>query len=563
MFKPKKLLLSALFSLIGLCFPASLRAQFIGDVGLQTVNQKFTVFCNGAAQTFSATNIGAISHQATVFFPTATAPASVSMEIDGYDGVNFYKISNPQISFANTLSNGTTYVVQASGYYPEIIVSITCTNGAIGTLTYAGAQSAFSSIIGPQGGTTQVINGGIAAQVQGIVTQQQSAGTVDPIILGGLELPVNTNFLTVGIDNFNTSNAPVSVGSTGPFPIVFPPVPSKSGEFGVAFEANLSDAGTGTSILSPWTCAPALPGTCGGGSPQMSMAYLANVAAGNALVRTFSSSTPGGQDIGSIVLLTNATGTAAIRQDNIAGGAAAVSFSGNTLANSTLLAAVRCSGTAPCTVSGVTDTQGHTWLPVTGTSFNNGSQASGLWVWAPTTLSTAAADTITFTLSSGTAAGTMAAEITGTTASSITQPAVSLAANPIGSLVVTEDAQFPNQFVCSVTLSTATTTQCQVAPTTINGIAVRAYVTDVQVNTTATGTGSAVQLVDGTGTNCGTATANLSAITYSTVTAAAPTLLSMLDFRTPLFAPLQSAVCVKQTGTPATVTVEVHGYFAP
>jgi hypothetical protein len=560
MFKPKKLILSALFSLLGLCFPASLRAQFIGDVGLQTVNQNLAtgVTCTGGPQTYIATNVGAISHQATAFFSNATGAASVVLEIDGQDSISTYKISSPQISFANSLTGGTDYVVQGSGYYPKIIVSITCTTGAIFNLSYSGAQTAFSPLVGPPGGTVQTIGGGNFSQVQGIVAQLASAGTVDPIILGGLELPVNTNFLTVGIDNFNTANAPVSVGSSGPFPIVFPPTPSKSGEFGIAFEANLSDAGAGTSILAPWTCAPSLPGSCGGGSPQMSMAYLANVPAGQSLVRTFSSSTPGGQDIGSIVLFSSST--AAIRQDNIAGGSLSVAFPGNTLANSTLLAAVRCSGTLPCTVSGVTDTQGHTWLPVTGISFNNGSQASGLFVWAATTLSTAAADTITFTLSAGSASGTMAAEITGTTASSITQPAVSLAANPIGSLLVTQDAQFPNQFVCSVTLSTATTTQCQTVPTVINNVAVRAYVTDIQVNTTTAGAGSTLQLITGTGTNCGTGTANLSAITYSGATVG---LQSFLDMRTPLFAPLQSAVCVKQTATASTSVVEVHGYFAP
>jgi hypothetical protein len=88
---------------------------------------------------------------------------------------------------------------------------------------------------------------------------------------------------------------------------------------------------------------------------------------------------------------------------------------------------------------------------------------------------------------------------------------------------------------------------------------VRAYVTDVQVNTTTAAAGF-IQLKTGTGTNCGTGTANLSAILYS---AATVNLQSFLDFRTPLFAPLQTAVCVTQTGTPATVVVEVHGYFAP
>jgi len=561
MFKLKKLLLSTLFSLIGLCFPATLHAQFIGDVGLQTINQQLATgtTCTGAAQPFTTTNIGAISHQASAFFSTATSAASVVLEIDGQDGISTYKISSPQISFATTLVSGTDYIAQGAGYYPKIVVSITCTIGAVFNLYYSGAQSAFSPLIGPPGGTVQSLNNGITNQVQGIVTQQQSGGTVNPIIDGALQLPVNGNFLTAGIDNFNTSNAPISAGSSGPFPIVFPPTPTKTGEFGIAFEASLSDAGAGTSLLAPWTCAPLFPGPCTGGSPQMSMAFLSNVSAGNALVRTFSNSTPGGQDIGSIVLFSSST--AAIRQDNLASGAGGtISYTGNTLAGSAKIAAVRCAGTVPCTVSGVTDTQGGTWFQVTGTTFNNGSQAAGLWVWASSTLSTAAADTITFTISAGSVAGTMAAEISGVTTSGLTQPAISLAANTIGTQIVTEDAQFPNQFVCSVAISTATTTQCQPAPTVINNIAVRAYVTDVQVNTTTAGAGSTLQLVTGTGTNCGTGTANLSAITYS---GAAVALQSFLDMRTPLFAPLQSAVCVKQTATASTSVVEVHGYFAP
>jgi hypothetical protein len=319
----------------------------------------------------------------------------------------------------------------------------------------------------------------------------------------------------------------------------------------------LSDVSS-TLPVAPWLCAPAFAGNCSGGSPQMSMEYLTNVSVGAALYRSFTNSTPAGQDVASIVLFSSPT--AAIRQNNLASAVTSISFAGNTLANSTIMAALRCASTTPCSVSGVTDTQGHTWLPVTGATFSDGNQASGILVWAPTTLSTAAADTISFTLSSGTSAGVMIAEVTGTTTASTTQPAVSLSANPIGTLLVTQDAQSPNQFVCNVTLTTATTTQCQVAPTTINGIAVRAYVTDVQVNTTVLSATSTFQLKTGTGTNCGTGTANLSAITYS---GAAVGLLSMLDFRTPLIAPLQTAICVTQAGTAGTGVVEVHGYFAP
>ncbi len=553
--KLKPFLLSALLSLLGLCFPASLRAQFIGDVGLQTVNPLLAnnAVCTGGTQSFPVQNVGQIAHQASA---TSTA-GSFTIEIDATDASGAkYRISNPQVSF----NNGATvsYIVQGAGYYPLITVVVTCTASATFTLTYAGAQTAFSSIIGPPSGTTVNLSGGLSANVQGVVAQQQNGGAVDPIIDGALQLPINGNFLTTGIDNFTTSALSLPAGSAGTFTVATAPAPAASGEFALAFEANLSDA-SATSIALPWACAPSFPGGCSGGAPQMSLAFLANVSANQKFQRTFANSTPVGQDIASIVLFSSPA--TAIRQSNLASGVAAVSYTTNTLANSTKIAAVRCSGTTPCTVSGVTDTQGGTWNPVNTLTFNNGSQASGIVVWASSTLSTAAADTITFTLSSGTAAGTMAAELTGTTTAGLTSPAISVQADPTGRQIVAQDAQFPNQFVCNVTLSTNTTTQCQAPPTTINNVPVRAYVTDFQINTTTGSTTGTLQLKTGTGTNCGTATANLSAITYSDVT---PGLTNVLGMRTPLIAPLQSAVCVTQASAVAgTAVVEVHGFFAP
>jgi hypothetical protein len=156
----------------------------------------------------------------------------------------------------------------------------------------------------------------------------------------------------------------------------------------------------------------------------------------------------------------------------------------------------------------------------------------------------------------------MAAELTGTTTAGLTQPAISVQADPTGAQIARQDAQFPNQFVCNVTLSTLTTTQCQAAPTVINNVPVRAYVTDFQINTPASGgTTTTLQLKTGTGSNCGTGTANLSAITYGNNTAG---LVTITGLRTPLFAPLQSEVCVTQAGTTAnTSTIEIHGFFAP
>jgi hypothetical protein len=552
-FKRSSALLSAVFSLLGLMSPQSVQGQNT-VVNLQTVYSQLApagTVCTGSAQTYSPQNLGQVAHQASAF----STAASVTLEIDGNDGINSYRMSNPAVSFNNGVA--TSYVAIGSGTYAKLFVVITCSAGATFSLTYAGGQTGFTSVnIGPVGGTT-VSLGGTLGDVQGIVAQQASAATVLPIIDGALQLPINGNFLNTGIDNFNTGTVSLPAGSAGTFTVDTVPTPTKTGELGIAFEANLADA-TSTVVAAPWTCAPSLPGGCTGGAPQLSMAYLANIAAGQTFQRTWANSTPAGQDIAAIVLF---TGTPTLRQANLASATGTVAFTGNTLANSAIIAALRCSGTTPCSVSGVTDTQGHTWAQVASLTYNNGNQASGIIVWAATTLSTAAADSVTFTLSSGTAAGSEVAEVPGVNTSTLTTPAISLQANSIGTQIVTLDAQFPNQFVCNVTLSTATTTLCQAAGTTINNVAVRSYVTDVQINVTTAGAGSTLQLKDGTGTNCGTGTGNLSAILYSGGTVG---LTNLLDFRTPLFTPLQNQICVNQIGaTPSTTTVEIHGYFAP
>lgn len=548
--KSKKYLLSAALSLLGLMAPQSARGQFIGDVGLQTVNSQLATnaTCTGSAQIFTVQNIGQIAHQASA---NSTA-GSLTMEIDGLDGfVATYRISNPQVSFPN--GGGTSYIVQGSGYYPKVQIVVTCTAAATFSLSYAGAQSGFNTIIGPPQGTT-VNLGGIIGNVQGIVPQQTNASNIFPIIEGGLQLPINTNFINVGIDNFNTGIAGVPISTAGTITVATAPQPSQTGEFALAFEGNLGDVGL-TAPVSPWTCALLSGGTCSGASPQFSLESLANIAPGQRLQRSYQNSTPGGNDIAAIVLFSSPT--AAVRQATLAGNPISISA---TLTTSTLIAALKCSGTVPCVVSGVTDTQANTWNPVTSIVPNNAQQAAGVIVWASSTRPTIAADTITFTLSSGTAAGVIAVEVANTGTSSLTQPSISVQADPTGRQVITQDAQSPNQFVCNVTLSTNTTTQCQAPPTTINGVAVRTYVTDFQINTTAAGTTSTLTLKTGTGSNCGTGTANLSAIVYPM----AVSISSFLGMRTPLIAPLQSAVCVTQGGgTAGTAVVEIHGFFAP
>jgi hypothetical protein len=560
MFKAKKLLFAAVLSLLGMAWPQAARAQFIGDVGLQTVNTVLNgpggVTCNGIGQSFTVPNVGAISHQAA-----AISSAAFTMEIDAFDGIATYRISNPPVSFPNVLAGATSYVVQASGYYPKVTVVVTCSPGAAFTLSYAGAQTAFSPLVGQSGsGTPPIpIGGGIAANVQGVVAQQQSAGGVDPIIAGGLAPAVNTNFTAIGLDNSFSGTASIPLHQSGVVSIVQSITPSKSGEFGLTFEANIGvNTGT-TSVVAPWVCVPGTPGNCAGAAGNFSLATLSNVAAGTPYQRTWTDAAPGNDDA---IAVLSASSSTALRTSAITGPLSVTNFS--FVAGDTVLEAFLCSSTTACQVSGISSSgtlAGLTWKQIAAIS-TPGAQNSGIQLWAATaTVPSTGVGSSTATMASGTSAQLALAVLSGTTPASLTTPAVSIAVDPLGAQIVRQDAQAPNQFTCSVTLSTNTTATCQPAPTLINGVAVRNYVTDFQIQTTAAGTSSTVTLVTGTGTNCGTGTANLSSIVYPLVAA---TINNVLGLRTPFIAPLQSQVCATQGGgTAGTVTVEIHGFLAP
>lgn len=546
----RKNLLAILLTLAGLCFPQSARGQFIGEVGLQTVSNQLAInaSCTGLPQVFIVQNLGQVAHQATA---NSGAP-SFSMEIDGTDAAQVaYRISNPATTFA--VGTGTAYVVQGFGYYPKITVSVTCTSGQIFSLSYSGSQTSFSNIIGPPGGTPTPPSGGLAAEVQGVVAQNASGGLINPVIEGGVNLALNGSFLSSGIDNFITGGVFVAAGTNTGVIVGTAPTPSKSGEIAIAFDGNQSDLGT-TTVAAPWVV-----NANASSVTQFTVATLSGIGAGQIFQRNYTNSTPGGSEPIAFVLM--APGSTAIRQTNSNSGAT-ISFTGATLAGSTVLIGVECTAnTTACAVSGVTDTQGNTYKLVEAITFPGTSNIPGIWVFATTNPTTAAADTITPAFSTGSGRANAILELSTPATAALTQLSTTVQVDPTGRQVVGLDAQAPNQFNCNVTISTATTTQCQGAPTTINGVAVRAYVTDVQYNTTTAGAGSLLQLVTGTAANCGTGTANLSAITYS---GAAVALQNTLGMRTPLVAPLQSAVCVKQTGaTPSTSVVEVHGYFAP
>lgn len=461
-----------------------------------------------------------------------------------------------QTVLPNIPANGAAYFSSTAVSAPRIALQfVNTTSGCATTNIELSAVISTVSVTSPliSANSPSVFNGTAANQVQGIVAQQANGAQVNPIMSGGVQLPINTALLNAGIDNFNAGFVGVPSNSSGLFTVNSSPGPAKANELAISIEGAAND-NISSNIVSPWVCTtPA--GGCNNAGGQTTSSFMKNPKAGQPFQRTFTqASVNAGQDLDAIVLYSSPTAT--VRQ--AVQGNATVSA---TLANgSSILAAATCSITL-CNFNTPTDTQGNTYVLLSAQKFSNGLFTSSLWVWASSTLSVAGANTITFVATSGTITSSEEIEVSGISTASLSTPSITSQFDPTGANVMRLDAQFPNQFVCNVTLSTATTSQCQQPPTLIYNTQVRAYVTDVQYNTTVAGAGSTLQLKTGTGSNCGTGTTNLSGILYS---GAAVALQNSIGFRTPLIAPLQSAVCVQQVGaTPSTTTVEIHGYFAP
>ena len=105
-------------------------------------------------------------------------------------------------------------------------------------------------------------------------------------------------------------------------------------------------------------------------------------------------------------------------------------------------------------------------------------------------------------------------------------------------------------------MSSKTTTQCEAAP----AAGLRAYVTDIQLVTSAAGTATTIQINYGTGTNCGTTSVAMSPA-YPNTAAGNTFVLGMI---TPLIPLAATEICVVQAGTTAgTTAVYISGFTAP
>lgn len=431
------------------------------------------------------------------------------------------------LEFANATQVGSTVEVVAR--FSDLAVGQTGVNGGIGT-------------------------GAITGQVQGVIATGTNGTSVNPLVDGALQPAINASTFSLGIDTFAVGLPSTILASQPTFTTLQnPPRPSSLGGYGIAVIAN-NNFSVSKVLNAPFSCITGANPCATSNNPAMASAALSSNSA-NSLSYTYTSTNAGCSpgpcvqfghflDFGSIPTST--------RNGSASNNVTTIGTGSNTLAGSTILLSVECSTTA-CSIA-PSDTQSMTWKQVA-TSSSTDASTKGLttWIAGPTT---AAAESVTYNVASGTIQGGAIVELVGILPANLNQPIIPFQGDSSGRAVTASDALGANLFSCTVTITTNTTTQCQALTTSS-----RVYVTDIQINTTTAGTATTIGVVDGTGANCVTGQANLSAIKYPNTSIA---ITNVLGVHTPLGAPLSTAVCVQQAGTtPGTSVVELRGYIAP
>src|SRR6266851_5265281 len=133
--KSATLLLTILFSLLGLAFAQPARGQFIGFTSPQTIATTFTVTDCTSQQLLSIPNSGQSNHYLIYSF-TGLTPVTVKLFFEGTnDGTTFTQISDTSTGS----SNGSLIGV---GYFNIVRVNLLCTGtGAVPVkLNYSGTS---------------------------------------------------------------------------------------------------------------------------------------------------------------------------------------------------------------------------------------------------------------------------------------------------------------------------------------------------------------------------------------------------------------------------------------
>lgn len=208
-FKLRPALLSLALSAIGLCFPASLYAQFLGYTSPQTVASKpfgsTPTACTGVLQVGVVPNLGQTAHY--VDYIANSNPTSIQVVMLGSnDGTNFATISDAATYAGGSIPFGQ---VQASGYYPVMAVGVTCTGGTF-TVNYSGTSvtptppngvGQFSQII------KRLIGGASQGSSIGFNTLQSPFGSSSgTLVFSPSAAPPAGSSLVVNCDNDSAAN---------------------------------------------------------------------------------------------------------------------------------------------------------------------------------------------------------------------------------------------------------------------------------------------------------------------------------------------------------------------
>lgn len=119
------------------CTPRPARAQFIGFTSPQSVQQILATAtaCTGSAQNFNVSNLGQTQHYA--YLTLSSGVTGLITSIEGLDASgNIYRISDQVIPPALF----QPVVVTASGYFPIVRVTVTCTGGTF-NVNYSGSSA--------------------------------------------------------------------------------------------------------------------------------------------------------------------------------------------------------------------------------------------------------------------------------------------------------------------------------------------------------------------------------------------------------------------------------------
>lgn len=511
--------------------------------------------------TNNTANICASAFSIQMFSATDSQTSSFNNQLSNWQTVLLQNPSGglaPVISGLTIPASGSIYISSSAIVSPRVAIQIVNqTSGCASTTLEATAvitQVAVSSPLISAVSSSPFASGN---QVQGVAPSGSSANLINPVLVSGAGPPVNSGFTISGLDTYTPLAEVKGFSGTGATVTTSKaPVPTQGiNELSLAIYTGLNGS-CGSKVFNPvWT----LQGAQGG--PTTLNAATMFPAIGSTLF-TYGITTPctwtNNTQIGT-VLDFNATGILTFNA-GVACCAPAITAPNNP-AGATIVIIVPCPSATACSVTSISDTLGMNWAQIESFSDPTISGAiSGIVIWANTSSNPGGADTVTVT-ATGSPTVVGYATLSGITTATLVQQQIPYELDALGGEVMRMDAIAPNQWLCDVTLTTVATTQCLAAPGTINGVPVRAYVTDIQIYTSAAGTATTVSLRTGTGTNCASNALALTQMQYANTTVG---MTSAIGFRTPFVAPLQTAVCAVQTGTtPGTSIVELHGFYAP